>query len=89
MYAIRSYYEPADAVISGPAPTAEETTAEAGDVTLNFEDASLREFIRVVFEEILKQNYLIDPLVKGTVTLHTTYPVTQDAVLPIVRNNFV
>jgi general secretion pathway protein D len=77
---------PADAVVSGPASTLEETIAEEGDVTLNFEEASLREFIRVVFEEILKQNYLIDPQVKGTVTLHTTYPVTQDAVLPIVES---
>lgn len=75
-----------DTAISGPAPAVEETIAEAGDVTLNFEEASLREFIRVVFEEILKENYLIDPQVKGTVTLHTTYPVTQDAVLPIVES---
>jgi general secretion pathway protein D len=75
-----------DAAISGPVPTVEETIAEEGDVTLNFEEASLREFIRVIFEEILKENYLIDPQVKGTVTLHTTYPVTQDSVLPIVES---
>jgi general secretion pathway protein D len=54
-------------------------------VTLNFEAASLPEFLRVVFETILKENYLIDPSVNGAVTLHTTRPVRQDAVLPIVE----
>jgi general secretion pathway protein D len=59
--------------------------ASADGVTLNFEAASLPEFLRVVFETILKENYLIDPLVNGAVTLHTTRPVRQDAVLPIVE----
>jgi general secretion pathway protein D len=58
----------------------------AGDgVTLNFEQASLPEFLRVVFESILNENYLIDPAVSGSVTLHTSRPVTQDTVLPIVE----
>ncbi len=59
--------------------------AEGDGVTLNFENASLPEFLRVVFESILKENYLLDPTVNGTVTLHTTRPVTQDTVLPIVE----
>lgn len=58
----------------------------AGDVTLNFESASLREFIGVIFEDIMKENYLIDPTVKGVVTLHTTRPVGRDAVLPILES---
>jgi general secretion pathway protein D len=59
--------------------------AEGDGVTLNFENASLPEFLRVVFESILKENYLLDPSVSGSVTLHTTRPVTQDTVLPIVE----
>jgi general secretion pathway protein D len=59
--------------------------ADGDGVTLNFENASLPEFLRVVFESILKENYLIDPSVSGTVTLHTTRPVTADTVLPIVE----
>ena len=39
----------------------------------------------MVFESILKENYLIDPAVSGSVTLHTSRPVTQDTVLPIVE----
>ena len=43
-----------------PTRTVEPLT-EPGDITLNFEAADLREFVRVVFEDILKQNYLIVP----------------------------
>jgi general secretion pathway protein D len=59
---------------------------EDDGVTLNFEQADLKEFLRVVFDSILGENYLIDPLVRGTVTLHTTRPVTRDAVVPIVES---
>jgi len=59
--------------------------AEGDGVTLNFEQASLPEFLRVVFESILKENYLLAPGINGVVTLHTTRPVTADTVLPIVE----
>ena len=62
-----------------------EAYASADGVTLNFEQAALAEFLSVVFETILHENYLIDPHVKGTVTLHTTRPVTQDAVQAILE----
>ncbi len=58
----------------------------AGDgVTLNFEQTELQEFLRIVFDTILKQNYILDPSVRGVVTLHTTRPITIDAVLPTVE----
>ena len=60
------------------------STAEDG-VTLNFEQANLQEFLRVVFETILQENYLVDPQVNGAVTLHTTRAVDTESVLPIVE----
>jgi len=54
-------------------------------VTLNFEQADLKEFLSVIFETVLRENYLVDPQVRGTVTLHTTRPVTRDGVLPILE----
>ncbi len=54
-------------------------------VTLNFEKAQLHEFLSVVFDKILMQNYIVDPSVTGTVTLHTTRPITQAAVLPTIE----
>jgi len=65
-----------------------ERAVYAGDdgVTLNFERAELHEFLRVIFDTILKQNYIVDPSVNGTVTLHTTRPIAMDAVLPTVES---
>ncbi|MEW8562042.1 MAG: secretin N-terminal domain-containing protein, partial [Candidatus Thiodiazotropha sp.] len=57
-----------------------------GDITLNFEGVDLREVVKVIFEEILRENYLIDDKVQGNVTIHTTYPVSTEAVLPILEN---
>jgi len=64
-----------------------EPQIHAGDdgVTLNFEKADLREFLKVVFNTILGENYLVDPSVNGAVTLHTTRPITRQAVLPTVE----
>jgi len=64
-----------------------ERAVHAGEdgVTLNFEKAQLHEFLSVVFDKILMQNYVVDPSVTGTVTLHTTRPITQAAVLPTVE----
>jgi len=60
----------------------------AGDdgVTLNFENAELHEFLRAIFDTILKQNYIVDPAIGGRVTLHTTRPITLEAVLPTVES---
>ena len=55
-------------------------------VTLNFEKTQLHEFLSVVFDKILMQNYVVDSSVNGTVTLHTTRPITQAAVLPTVES---
>ena len=62
-----------------------EAYASADGVTLNFEQAALPDFLKIVFETILQENYLIDPQVRGTVTLHTTRPVTKDAVQSILE----
>ena len=71
--------------VQGTGTGAGDGYAEDEGVTLNFEQASLPEFLRVVFESILNENYLLDPRVNGSVTLHTTRPVTQNTVLPIVE----
>jgi general secretion pathway protein D len=74
------------AVSSKPVQTSAGITESSGDVTLNFEEADLREFIQVIFEDILKENYLIDPQVSGVVTMHTTYPIVKEAVLPLLES---
>lgn len=55
--------------------------AAAGDVTLDFADADVRDVVRTVFGEILKQPYTIDPRVAGRITLKTGQPIAQGAVV--------
>jgi len=72
--------------VQGVASGQGDVYADADGVTLNFEQADLKEFLKVIFDTILNENYLIDPEVRGTVTLHTTRPVTREAVLPILES---
>ncbi|MBL3618475.1 MAG: hypothetical protein JMN26_12175 [gamma proteobacterium endosymbiont of Lamellibrachia anaximandri] len=56
----------------------------SGEITLNFESVDIREVIKIIFEEILQENYLIDQKVQGVVTMHTETPVAVDSVLAIL-----
>ena len=61
-----------------PAPLAGQRRAHAaGEVTLNVVDADLREVVRMVFEDTLHVNYVIDPAVSGTITVQTSHPVAS------------
>jgi general secretion pathway protein D len=52
-----------------------------GPVTLNFENTNLLEVVKVVLGDLLKRNYLIDPLVRGSVTLHSSTPIEREDLL--------
>ena len=45
-----------------------EAAAIAGDIVLNFQDTELKEVVKVILGDMLGQNYLIDPEVKGKLT---------------------
>lgn len=53
----------------------------AGDVTLDFTDADVRDVVRAVLGEIMQRSYTIDPKVTGKITLKTGRPITKEAVL--------
>lgn len=56
-----------------------------GDVSLNFENTAIDDVIKLILGDLLDTNYIIDPAVKGTVTLKTSKPVSRDALLPILE----
>ncbi|MCI0400778.1 MAG: type II secretion system secretin GspD [Gammaproteobacteria bacterium] len=58
---------------------------EPGDITLNFEETDIREFIKVILGDVLNLNYIIDPQVDGTVTVETASPVKKEALIPLVE----
>jgi general secretion pathway protein D len=53
-------------------------------VVLNFDNAELTEVIRVL-ADTLRINILIDPRVKGTVSIHTVERISKDQVLPVLN----
>ncbi|KAB0266361.1 type II secretion system secretin GspD [Microvirga brassicacearum] len=61
-------------------------TENGTKVTVNFVNADLQDFVRVVFDDVLKENVIVDPALTGRVTLRTTEPVTRQAALSLVRN---
>ncbi len=52
-----------------------------GGVILNFDGADIRDVAKVIFDT-LKQNFIVDPQVRGEVTVQTSRPLTRDQLLP-------
>lgn len=67
----------------GPAAAAPKP---AGDITLNFEDADVREVAQVVLRDLLRLTYTIDPDVQGRVTFRTANPLTREQLLPALES---
>lgn len=53
----------------------------SGNLTLNFEGADLREVLRTILGDILKENYIVDPRVAGTITMRTAKPIPRSAAM--------
>lgn len=65
---------------------AEEAPAEAGSITLNFQDTDIREFVKVILNDALNENYVIDEKVVGRVTISTATPVHKEALLGLLED---
>jgi general secretion pathway protein D len=68
----------------GPAVRASLTTDAAGEITLNVVDADLREVVRLVLQDALGVNYVIDPAVGGRITVQTMRPLPADDLLTVL-----
>jgi general secretion pathway protein D len=66
-------------------PTAPRVPGE-GDIIIKFEGAEISEVVAFVLGEILQENYLIDPAVKGTITVQTNRPVDSATLLSILES---
>lgn len=67
------------------APTIPTFQQKSGEVTLSFEGADLREVVKTVLSDIMKESYIMDPRVAGSITLHTKRPIAKSAVLPTLE----
>ncbi|MBN2245410.1 MAG: hypothetical protein JW755_06165, partial [Candidatus Aminicenantes bacterium] len=55
---------------------------KTGRILLNFDNADLYEVVRTM-AELLNINYIIDPDVRGTVTIHTVEGIAQENLFPV------
>ncbi|MDH3762266.1 MAG: type II secretion system secretin GspD [Gammaproteobacteria bacterium] len=55
-------------------------------IVFNFEGADIKRVVALVIGRILNENYLIDPNVKGTVTLKTEKPLNRDTVFYMLES---
>lgn len=58
---------------------------EAG-IALNFERASIREVVKVVLGDILRQTYTVEPGVEGEVTISSSDPIPRRNLLPTLES---
>jgi len=68
-----------------PPLTTPPATIAPGTVSFFFDDADVFEVIQTVFGDVLKENYIVDPQVKGRVNFRTVTPIPKDEVLPIME----
>ncbi|OEU53875.1 MAG: type II secretion system protein GspD [Desulfobacterales bacterium S3730MH5] len=59
-----------------------EAGGEIGQIVFNFDDADLYEVIKTI-AEILRINYIVDPNVRGKVTIHTAGGLRKEDLFPV------
>jgi len=57
----------------------------SGGATLNFEGAEIREVAQLILGETLQSNYLVDPNVRGSITLRTSEALGREALLSVLE----
>ncbi len=62
-----------------------EPPSGVGEITLNFENTDVREVVKVILSDMLGLNYILDPRVKGGVTMQTGTPLSRDVLLPTLE----
>jgi general secretion pathway protein D len=58
---------------------------QEGEITLNFYNTDIREVLKATLGDFLKLNFSIDPAVKGTISVHTSSPLSKTALLSVLE----
>ncbi len=72
--------------VGEPSPPIPSQPVAEGGINLNFQDTDLREFVRLILNDVLNENYVIDSNVQGSVTLNTARPVHPDTALGLLED---
>lgn len=82
-----SIYSGTDAFIAPETPHSISGLIEdkVGEITLNFYNTDIREVLKATLGDFLKLNFSIDPAVKGTISVHTSSPLSKTALLSVLE----
>ena len=69
-----------------PSSTGSQRGSGDAGVALNFERASIREVVKVVLGDVLKENYTVEPGVEGEVTINSSEPIAREALIPTLES---
>jgi general secretion pathway protein D len=69
-------------VLENNNPENNEAFSNQGGIVLNFDNADLYEVVRTI-GEILQLNYIVDPNVRGRVTINTSGRLSRDELFPV------
>ena len=82
----RKIVEPASGpFIRAPRPEQAATTSAEGDITLNFQGTDINEFVKVILSDLLQRSFVIDPEVRGSVTMETARPLRRADLFPLLE----
>ena len=56
-----------------------------GKYSINFDAADIGEVSKIILSDMLQENYVLSPAVKGSITLQTTQPLHKDDLLPTLE----
>ena len=56
-----------------------------GTYSINFDAADIGEISKIILSDMLNENYILNPKVKGSITLQTTKPLSKDELLPTLE----
>jgi general secretion pathway protein D len=73
--------QPSAPVVAGKDPVFSNTR----DITLNFENTDIREVVKVILGDTLQLGYIVDPGVRGGVSMQTGAPVSRQELLPLLE----
>ncbi|TRC70739.1 type II secretion system protein GspD [Mesorhizobium sp. WSM4310] len=79
-------YQGTGQFVSSGAPVTKVTGDGSGKFQLNLVNAPIADAAKAVLGDALHLNYIVDPRVQGTVTLQTSQPVSQDALVDILQS---
>lgn len=79
-------YQGTGQFVSSGAPVTKVTGDGSGKFELNLVNAPIADAAKAVLGDALHLNYIVDPRVQGTVTLQTSQPVSQDALVDILQS---